>query len=69
MKNLKKTPQFYDCSNCKRTLAVERYKAQARPDPKHETVQVHYSPNYLPFTLMCTCGYYTVITDESPYKP
>ena len=69
MKNLKKAPQFYDCSHCKRTLAVESYKTQTRPDPESETVHVHYSPNYLPFIVMCICGHYTVVVDELPYRP
>lgn len=64
----KHTPDYYPCGNCGRDLKVSEYSSYCSPDikAKRSDVHVHYSPNYYPFTLMCTCGNYTVVTDVKP---
>ena len=68
MKNFKKVPELYDCAQCKRHLTVKDYKISTRPDPASETVHIHFSPNHFPFIVCCSCGHYTVVVDELPYK-
>lgn len=66
----KMEPDFYACGNCKRDLKVSEYRTRQTPDVESEEddVHIHYSPNYYPFTLMCTCGHYTVVTDVRQNK-
>lgn len=62
------SPEFYNCGNCKRDLKVSDYRSSQTPTrlTEKDDVHVHYSPNYYPFTLMCTCGHLTVVTDIKP---
>ncbi len=61
-------PNYYTCGNCKRDLKVRDYQTSQTPDMELErdSIHIHFSPNMYPFTLMCTCGHYTVVTDVRP---
>ncbi len=63
MLRTKISPDYYSCGNCKRDLKVSEYRTSQTPDVD---VHIHYSPSLYPFTLMCTCGHYTVVTDVKP---
>jgi hypothetical protein len=62
----KRLPDTYRCGNgaCGRNLEMHKYQIPNRPPGSAEQEgKVHRQkmPDYWSFTLMCTCGHYTVV--------
>jgi len=58
-----KVPEHYECANpsCRRTLQTRYYMMDRVGNAVPEEVHQVFAPNLPLFTLMCTCGHYTVV--------
>lgn len=60
-----RVPEMYRCGNpaCERNLLVSGYKARVPEGTAPERVHRVQESGMPPFTLMCTCGHYTVVSE------
>lgn len=65
--NIPKLPETYPCGGCKRDLNVMDYK-DIYPDDTVPTEKIHrhYNSHIMSFSMMCTCGHYTIVDWPKP---
>jgi predicted RNA-binding Zn-ribbon protein involved in translation (DUF1610 family) len=67
MPRKEKTPATYLCAHCGRRLLIDTYRVDViAPDAEPERIHRQQESWTAGFTLLCTCGHYTVVTRWRP---